>query len=192
MLSGGRRLDRPGIRRRVLRGADRARERAPEARDLPGRAVRAGDRALPGARLRGRARLANDSPFGLTAAIHTRNIHRAMTFVSRVRSGVVVVNGATYGSEPHMPFGGLKRIRQRVARGRDRGAGRVLGLEDRVHQVRPRRRSERRARADLRRPDPARAGSQAGAGQEHPAAGRPSAARVHDRGRAARAGCSRR
>jgi aldehyde dehydrogenase (NAD+) len=53
--------------------------------------------------------LANDSPFGLTAAIHTGSIHRAMTFISRIQSGVAVVNGGTYGSEPHMPFGGLRQ-----------------------------------------------------------------------------------
>ena len=52
-------------------------------------------------------RLAHDTPYGLTASIHTGSIHRAMTFVNRIRSGVAVVNGATYGSEPHMPFGGL-------------------------------------------------------------------------------------
>jgi alpha-ketoglutaric semialdehyde dehydrogenase len=51
--------------------------------------------------------LANDSPYGLTASIHTANVHRAMTFLARVRAGVAVVNGATYGSEPHLPFGGL-------------------------------------------------------------------------------------
>jgi len=53
--------------------------------------------------------LANASPFGLTAAIHTADINRALTFIARVQSGVAVVNGATYGSEPHMPFGGLKQ-----------------------------------------------------------------------------------
>ncbi len=53
-------------------------------------------------------RLANDSPFGLTAAIYTRNVDRAMVFLQRIRSGVAVVNGPTYGSEPHMPFGGLR------------------------------------------------------------------------------------
>lgn len=53
--------------------------------------------------------IANDSPFGLTAAIHTRSVHRAMAFISRIQAGVAVVNGPTYGSEPHMPFGGLKQ-----------------------------------------------------------------------------------
>jgi alpha-ketoglutaric semialdehyde dehydrogenase len=52
-------------------------------------------------------RLANDSPFGLTASIHTASVHRALAFLNRIRSGVAVVNGATYGSEPHLPFGGL-------------------------------------------------------------------------------------
>jgi aldehyde dehydrogenase (NAD+) len=49
------------------------------------------------------------SPFGLTAALWTRSIHRAMCFVEQAETGVVSVNGATNGSEPHMPFGGLKQ-----------------------------------------------------------------------------------
>ncbi len=53
--------------------------------------------------------LANDSSFGLTASIHTQNIHRAMTFIDRIQCGVAVVNGGTYGSEPHLPFGGLRQ-----------------------------------------------------------------------------------
>ncbi len=53
--------------------------------------------------------LANDSPFGLTASIHTQNLHRAMAFIGRIQAGVAVVNGGTYGSEPHMPFGGLRQ-----------------------------------------------------------------------------------
>lgn len=50
---------------------------------------------------------ANATPYGLTAAIWTRSVHRAQEFLARVRSGVASVNGPTYGSEPHMPFGGL-------------------------------------------------------------------------------------
>jgi len=53
--------------------------------------------------------LANDSPYGLTACIHTQNFHRAIEFTQRVEAGVAVVNAGTYGSEPHMPFGGLKQ-----------------------------------------------------------------------------------
>ncbi len=51
--------------------------------------------------------LANDTDYGLTAAIHTRNVDRAMDFCQRVRAGVANVNIGTYGSEPHMPFGGF-------------------------------------------------------------------------------------
>ncbi len=54
-------------------------------------------------------RLANNSPYGLTACIHTRNFHRAMEFTRKVQAGVAVVNAGTFGSEPHMPFGGLKQ-----------------------------------------------------------------------------------
>ncbi len=53
--------------------------------------------------------MANDSPYGLTACIHTRSIHRATEFSQKVQTGVAVVNAGTYGSEPHMPFGGLKQ-----------------------------------------------------------------------------------
>lgn len=51
--------------------------------------------------------LANDTEYGLTAAIHTRSVDRAMWFAQRVKAGVVNVNIGTYGSEPHMPFGGF-------------------------------------------------------------------------------------
>lgn len=51
--------------------------------------------------------LANSTAFGLTACIHTQNVGRAWHFVHHVRAGVAAINAATYGSEPHMPFGGL-------------------------------------------------------------------------------------
>jgi acyl-CoA reductase-like NAD-dependent aldehyde dehydrogenase len=52
--------------------------------------------------------LVNDSPYGLTAAVHTASVHRALRFAEKVQAGVVVVNGGTHGSEPHMGFGGVK------------------------------------------------------------------------------------
>lgn len=51
--------------------------------------------------------LANGGDYGLTAAIHTRNVDRALWFAYRVRAGLANVNFGTYGSEPHMPFGGF-------------------------------------------------------------------------------------
>ena len=53
--------------------------------------------------------LANDSPYGLTASIHTQNYHRAIQFSHKVKCGATVVNAGTYGSEPHMPFGGMRQ-----------------------------------------------------------------------------------
>jgi aldehyde dehydrogenase (NAD+) len=53
--------------------------------------------------------LANESPYGLTSAIHTASVHRAMRFAEQVAAGVVVVNAGTHGSEPHMGFGGVRQ-----------------------------------------------------------------------------------
>lgn len=51
--------------------------------------------------------LANGTEYGLTAAIHTKSVDRAMWFAQRVKAGVANINLGTYGSEPHMPFGGF-------------------------------------------------------------------------------------
>ncbi|ACJ01110.1 aldehyde dehydrogenase family protein [Rhodospirillum centenum] len=51
--------------------------------------------------------LANRTAYGLTAAIHTRSLDRALTFCQRVRAGVANANIGTFGSEPQMPFGGF-------------------------------------------------------------------------------------
>jgi alpha-ketoglutaric semialdehyde dehydrogenase len=53
--------------------------------------------------------LANNTHYGLTACIHSRNIHRAIEFTQRIQTGVAVINAGTFGSEPHMPFGGMKQ-----------------------------------------------------------------------------------
>lgn len=47
------------------------------------------------------------SKYGLTSAIHTKNVDVANYFVHHIRSGLVNVNLGTFGSEPHMPFGGF-------------------------------------------------------------------------------------
>jgi len=51
--------------------------------------------------------VSNSSEFGLTSAIHTKSVDRAMWFAHRVKTGVVNINIGTFGSEPHMPFGGF-------------------------------------------------------------------------------------
>jgi aldehyde dehydrogenase (NAD+) len=53
-------------------------------------------------------RLANGTQYGLTGAIHTTSLHRAQEFITQYQGGLVSVNGATFGSGPHMPFGGVK------------------------------------------------------------------------------------
>ena len=53
-------------------------------------------------------RLANSTSYGLTGAIHTASVHRAQEFIAQYRGGLVSINGATFGSGPHMPFGGVK------------------------------------------------------------------------------------
>jgi aldehyde dehydrogenase (NAD+) len=51
---------------------------------------------------------ANDTEFGLSSALFTKDIGKAMAFVRRTQSGVVHINRETAGVEPHVPFGGLK------------------------------------------------------------------------------------
>ena len=51
--------------------------------------------------------VANNSKYGLTAAIHTKDIDRGLWFASRIKAGLANINFGTYGSEPHMPFGGF-------------------------------------------------------------------------------------
>lgn len=51
--------------------------------------------------------LANGTPFGLTAGIVTRSLARAQAFKARSRSGCVMVNLATAGTDYHVPFGGV-------------------------------------------------------------------------------------
>ncbi len=52
--------------------------------------------------------LANDSVFGLGAALWTRDLDRARRLARRIESGSVFVNGMV-ASDPRLPFGGVKR-----------------------------------------------------------------------------------
>lgn len=59
---------------------------------------------------------ANDTPYGLAAALFTENIRRAHRVVKELRAGQVWVNSDN-DSDPRVPFGGVKQS----------GIGRELG-----------------------------------------------------------------
>ena len=105
VAAGGERLERPGwwLAPTVL-------ENVPSDAELSCRELFGPVTILYRVRDLGDAiELVNDSPYGLTSAIHTANLHRAMRFADAVQAGVVVVNGGTHGSEPQMGFGGVKQ-----------------------------------------------------------------------------------
>ena len=52
-------------------------------------------------------RRANDTEYGLSAAIFTRDINKALQFSQRVHAGMVHINAPTLHDEPHVPFGGV-------------------------------------------------------------------------------------
>jgi acyl-CoA reductase-like NAD-dependent aldehyde dehydrogenase len=50
----------------------------------------------------------NSTRFGLSASIFTRDSGNVRRFVAGIEAGVIRVNAATAGGEPHVPFGGSK------------------------------------------------------------------------------------
>jgi benzaldehyde dehydrogenase (NAD) len=52
--------------------------------------------------------LANDTDYGLSAAIFTRDIARGIELAKRIESGICHINGPTVHDEAQMPFGGVK------------------------------------------------------------------------------------
>ena len=51
--------------------------------------------------------LANDTEYGLSAAVFTRDTARGLRVARQIRSGICHVNGPTVHDEPQMPFGGV-------------------------------------------------------------------------------------
>jgi acyl-CoA reductase-like NAD-dependent aldehyde dehydrogenase len=53
-------------------------------------------------------RTANDTEYGLAAAVFSQNLDRAYAVAQRIESGICHINGPTVADEPQMPFGGVK------------------------------------------------------------------------------------
>jgi aldehyde dehydrogenase (NAD+) len=53
-------------------------------------------------------RMANQSPFGLSASIQTRDVSRVFEYVYRMEAGLLTVNLPSAGVEYQLPFGGTK------------------------------------------------------------------------------------
>jgi delta 1-pyrroline-5-carboxylate dehydrogenase len=51
-------------------------------------------------------RLANDSEYGLSAAIVSRSVQRALALGNRLNTGLLHINDQTINDEPWAPFGG--------------------------------------------------------------------------------------
>jgi acyl-CoA reductase-like NAD-dependent aldehyde dehydrogenase len=52
--------------------------------------------------------LANDTEYGLSSAVFSQDIRRAMAVAGRIEAGICHINGPTVGDEAQMPFGGMK------------------------------------------------------------------------------------
>lgn len=79
--------------------------------------------------------LSNRTQYGLSAALFTRDIGTALTYIDRIEAGLVRINGDTTGVDPHAPFGGMKAS---SSGSREQGsAAREFYTEPRTVQINP-------------------------------------------------------
>jgi acyl-CoA reductase-like NAD-dependent aldehyde dehydrogenase len=52
--------------------------------------------------------VANDTEYGLSAAVFSENVPAALELAQRIESGICHINDTTVQDEPQMPFGGVK------------------------------------------------------------------------------------
>jgi len=53
-------------------------------------------------------RQVNDTAYGLSTSIYSRDVNHAMRAIRDLEAGITYVNGPTIGAEVHLPFGGVK------------------------------------------------------------------------------------
>jgi len=51
--------------------------------------------------------IANDSDYGLSSGIMTRNEERGLSIAQRLKTGMAHINDSSVNDEPHVPFGGI-------------------------------------------------------------------------------------
>jgi acyl-CoA reductase-like NAD-dependent aldehyde dehydrogenase len=71
--------------------------------------------------------IANDTPYGLGAYVHTQNLRRAHYVTSQLDAGQINVNGSGDAMQPNVPFGGFKQS----------GHGRLGGIDGLHEFVQP-------------------------------------------------------
>lgn len=54
-------------------------------------------------------RVCNNTEYGLSSSIYTRNLRNAMLAIEKIEAGITYVNASTIGAEVHLPFGGIKQ-----------------------------------------------------------------------------------
>lgn len=52
--------------------------------------------------------LANDTPYGLSAAVYSQDVSQALWIADQIDSGICHINGPTVSDEAQAPFGGMK------------------------------------------------------------------------------------
>jgi aldehyde dehydrogenase (NAD+) len=53
-------------------------------------------------------RILNNTVYGLSSAVYTRDINRAFRAIDDIEAGITYINAPTIGAECHLPFGGVK------------------------------------------------------------------------------------
>ncbi|NUL05432.1 aldehyde dehydrogenase family protein [Streptomyces lunaelactis] len=53
-------------------------------------------------------RIANETPYGLSGAVHTGDVERGVRIAQRINTGMIHINDSTVHDEPIVPFGGEK------------------------------------------------------------------------------------
>jgi aldehyde dehydrogenase (NAD+) len=53
-------------------------------------------------------KVANDTNYGLSAAVVTSDFNKGLSIAEQIESGIVHINDQTVGDEPQVPFGGVK------------------------------------------------------------------------------------